>query len=81
MEDFNKALKLEQNVWTYGERGILKRKIGDFRGALEDFNEASKIKEKDSFNLREKNLEDFERTYSIYPSLDWVKQNIRELGN
>ena len=34
---FNKVKIKEDNCWIYGDRGIAKMNIGDYKGAIKDF--------------------------------------------
>jgi len=49
MLDYNNAIKLDSNyVEAYFNRGVLKKDLGDFRGAIQDYTKAIELNSKDT---------------------------------
>ena len=46
---FNKVIISSDNYWIYGDRAIAKMCIGDYKGAIEDFDKALKLENKEVY--------------------------------
>ena len=58
---FNKVKIKEDNYWIYGDRGIAKMNIGDYKGAIKDFDKVLELEPKEIYKeKREECLEKIE---------------------
>ena len=58
---FNKVKIKEDNCWIYGDRGIAKMNIGDYKGAIKDFDKVLELEPKEIYKeKREECLEKIE---------------------
>ena len=49
---FNKIKIKKDNYWIYGDRALAKMNIGDYKGAIKDFNKAIKFEPKDFYKQK-----------------------------
>ena len=51
---FNKVKIKEDNCWIYGDRGIAKMNIGDYKGAIKDFDIILELETKEIYEEKKK---------------------------
>ena len=49
---FNKVKIKEDNYWIYGDRAVAKMNLGDYKGALQDFDKVIKLYPKDIYKQK-----------------------------
>ena len=79
IKDYNLALKIEHDGYSYNNRGIAKYMLGDYRGAIIDYNSAIEQYEKDKLkNVDESSNFENEQIATIYINIGNSKNKLKD---